>query len=109
MRRITVALIVAGTAAVALLGSCVSINPYFDATKPHRAREGFRNNYNNWEPPAFWKWQWERWRAGLPPEPKEPTPAVRPDADYLRANATESTLTWIGHSTLLLQVGSYNI
>lgn len=108
MRRLT-ALILAGCAVTALLAACVSISPYFDASKPHRARDGFRNNYNNWEPPPFWKWQWERWRAGLPPEPKQATPATRADTDYLRANATEPTLTWIGHATLLLQVGSYNI
>jgi len=32
-----------------------------------------------------------------------------PDAAFLRANRAEPTPTWIGHATLLLQVGGVNV
>ncbi len=97
-----------------LLASCSSttVNPYYDpndSTKPHHTREGFRNNYSQIAPPGYWKWQWERWRDGRPQPPKEATPRVDSEADFLKANATEPTLTWLGHASVLLQVGSYNI
>jgi N-acyl-phosphatidylethanolamine-hydrolysing phospholipase D len=36
-------------------------------------------------------------------------PILKPDIDYLQKNHTEQTITWLGHSTLLLQVGGKNI
>ncbi len=101
--------IIATMAAAVLLGSCVSVNPYYDQTKPHRTQQGFRNNYAEWPKPDFWKWQWERRIAGLPKPPVEMTPRAVPEVDFLKANATEPTLTWIGHASVLLQVGSYNV
>ena len=98
--------------AALLLGSCSTPSPYFKAgadNPPHHTAEGFRNNYTQIPPPPFWKWQWERLSEGLPKPPREATPRVAPQVDFLRANATEPTITWIGHSTVLLQVGSYNI
>ena len=111
MRKTVIALLAAVVAAAVLLASCAGIGgfAYYDESKPHHARDGFRNNHANWEMPDFWKWQWERTRAGLPRPPRESTPRVEPEAAYLQANATEPTLTWLGHATVLLQVGSYNI
>ena len=91
------------------LSSCATVNPYFDAAKPHRAREGFRNNYDNSDKQSFWRWQLERWQSGVPFPPKSPTPVATPDVDFLRTNITEPTITWLGHATVLLQVASYNI
>lgn len=36
-------------------------------------------------------------------------PNVEPDIAFLNANRTETTITWIGHSTFLLQIGGLNI
>ena len=104
-----VALMVAASLIATGLSSCVSVSPYFDADKPHRARAGFRNNYDNSDKQSFWRWQLERWQSGVPFPPKAPTPTAIPETDYLRTNATEPSITWIGHATVLLQVASYNI
>jgi L-ascorbate metabolism protein UlaG (beta-lactamase superfamily) len=115
MRRRTVGILalLALTVGGGLLVSCTSMGSgpfaYYDETKPHRTREGFRNNYADRGTPDFWKWQRERIQAGKPAPPQETTPSAEPDVAFLKANATEPTLTWIGHSTLLLQVGTYNI
>ena len=111
MRKTVIALLASVVAAAGLLASCAGMGgfAYYDESRPHHAREGFRNKYQNWEKPDFWKWQWERWRAGVPKPPREPVPRAEPEAAFLQANATEPTLTWLGHATVLLQVGSYNI
>jgi len=71
----------------------------------------FRNNHRP-SPAAggFWRWQWERWRQGLPREPAEGYrfPVATPDPARL-ARRDRATLTWIGHSTLLLQLDGLNI
>ena len=104
-----IGLIAASLLIVAGLSSCVSVSPYFDADKPHRARDGFRNNYDNSDKQSFWRWQLERWQSGVPFPPKAPTPTAIPETDFLRTNLTEPTMTWIGHATVLLQLASYNI
>jgi len=111
MRKLIVYGLVASLVAGAGLFACSSTGnyTYFDASKPHHGPDGFRNNYEDWPRPDFWKWQRERRLAGLPKPPKEATPRVDPEVDFLKANATEPTLTWLGHASVLLQVGSYNI
>ena len=51
------------------------------------------------------------WQQGVPKIPPGgwKFPSVRPDLGWLRQNRAESTLTWIGHATFLLQVGGVNI
>lgn len=86
-------------------------NPYYDPTKAHHTPQGFRNNYPHPPPGNFWKWRWERLLAGLPPEPRNGYrfEVVKPDHRFLAENDSAITLTWIGHATLLLQVGGVNI
>jgi N-acyl-phosphatidylethanolamine-hydrolysing phospholipase D len=82
-----------------------------DPTKPHHTAEGFRNNYPGPPRGSFWKWQWERWRKGLPklPDGGYRFDLHKPDVAWLKANRTEATLTWIGHATFLLQLGGLNL
>jgi N-acyl-phosphatidylethanolamine-hydrolysing phospholipase D len=97
-------------AGAVLLAGCYS-NPHYSPVKKHHTRDGFRNNYAHPPKGSFWKWQWDRWVKGVPANPKEGYgfELVVPDADFLRNNRSEPTLTWIGHATFLLQVGGVNI
>ena len=85
--------------------------PRFDPAKPHHSGEGFRNVHHTGPRGSFWKWQRERWRKGLP---KTPPGGYRfevlsPNVPYLKENGRETTVTWIGHATLLVQTGGVNI
>jgi N-acyl-phosphatidylethanolamine-hydrolysing phospholipase D len=77
----------------------------------HQTPAGFRNNYPHDPKESFWVWQWERLRHGVP----EPPPGgwdiahMKTDAAALKANRTEPTATWIGHSAFLLQLSGLNI
>lgn len=93
------------------LGSCASVNPYFDAGKPHHRPDGFQNNHVVFEPKGLGqllRWRWQAWQQGLPPSPATPTPVVAPDLAFIHANAKagaamEPAITWIGHATMLAQ------
>lgn len=101
--------------AVLLCAGCAAVvNLHYDKNKPHHTPAGFRNNYlanlNNGSG-NFWKWQWQRFGAGLPKPPANnyQFPRVKPDVARLKANRSETTATWIGHATVLLQVAGVNI
>jgi N-acyl-phosphatidylethanolamine-hydrolysing phospholipase D len=95
---------------VAILPACAG-NPRFDPEKPHHTRTGFRNVHPTEPRGSFWKWQWERRRKGLPNTPPGGYrfEVLEPDVPFLKANAGETTVTWIGHATLLVQTGGVNI
>lgn len=97
-------------ALTACLGACGS-DARFNPDRPHHGADGFRNNYPHPDKPSFWKWQWQRWTGGVPanPEGGYAFPVLEPDAPFLSANRSAPTLTWIGHSTFLLQVAGLNI
>lgn len=86
-------------------------NPYFDPAKPHHTPEGFRNRYAHAEKGSFWKWKIEQWRHGTPQAPAGGwnLTVLRPDVAFLKSNRSVDTLTWIGHSSFLLQMGGLNI
>ena len=71
----------------------------------------FRNNYTHDPKASFWLWKWEQLRHGVPDAPAGgwPIPHVRTDAAALRANGARPTVTWIGHSSFLIQVAGQNI
>lgn len=59
-------------------------------------------------------WQALRWFATrtvrrLPRPPRSPVRGIAPDLAFLTANRDTPAATWIGHSTVLLQVGGVNI
>jgi L-ascorbate metabolism protein UlaG (beta-lactamase superfamily) len=87
-------------------------NPYFDPRKPHRTRDGFRNNYlQGGIGGSFLKWQLQRWRHGLPKPPAQDYrfPTVTPDRDWLAGNRCDTTATWIGHACVLMQTHGINV
>ena len=100
--------------ACALLAACVSLaprsNPDFDANKPHHRPDGFVNRYTERsEKPGLWRWQWERLRDGLPKPPAKPIMGVDPDLGLINSESTQPRVTWVGHSTLLVQIDGLNL
>ena len=108
-------------AGAVLLGSalagCGPVNPYFDASRSHHRPDGFANNYG---PPGgkplgdLLKWYFDRSSNGLPKAPSTHVdgydfPMVRPDLDFLRSNRDQVSVTWVGHATLLVQLGGLNV
>jgi L-ascorbate metabolism protein UlaG (beta-lactamase superfamily) len=100
-------------ALVVLAAACAAAtNNYYDKGKPHHTPEGFRNNSGiNLPNSGFWKWQWERTRAGVPKPPANnyQFAQAHPDVAWLKANRTVTSATWIGHATVLMQVNGVNI
>ena len=76
-----------------------------------RSDDGFRNNYPHDSKHSFWLWKWEQMKNGVPPPPPGGwrIPHMKADAAALRANTSEPTVTWIGHSAFLLQMGGVNV
>jgi N-acyl-phosphatidylethanolamine-hydrolysing phospholipase D len=94
-----------------VMGACASKNPYYQTNRSHHTPEGFRNLYAQKHPGGFWKWKRDQWREGLPKKPAGGYhfPLLRPDLAYLSANRNDTTMTWVGHATLLLQMKGVNI
>lgn len=111
MKRRMARLLTCGLLAVCC-ATCSHVNPYYDSSRPHHLQSGFRNNYvSDFFTGSFWRWQWERWRDGLPKPPASlaELQPVHPDIEWLKQNRSVPTATWIGHATVLLQVGGLNI
>jgi Predicted Zn-dependent hydrolases of the beta-lactamase fold len=91
-----------------LLGFSKIITLSAQAIKSHHLADGtFKNNYlGSIEKPfsELFKWRWNR----VNPEPLA-FPLAENDPSFLKNNRIEPTLTWIGHSTLLLQFDGFNI
>lgn len=59
---------------------------------------------------AFLRWRWERFRDGIDPTPPpEALPIVDSAIARPHAPADELRITWVGHSTLLVQIGGANL
>ncbi len=101
-----------GPVFIALLSiAACAANPYPGGSSPHRAGDRFHNTYPHPEKAGFWRWKWEQWRDGLPKKPAGGYrfETAKPELDFLRANRRETTVTWIGHATLLLQTAGVNV
>src|SRR5690348_6995697 len=82
--------------------------------RPRRGTDGtFHNPWPDSEPHAFrdlLKWTRER-RAQQrsPTPPRGSFPTAMPAISHPRAGKSDFTATWIGHSTVLLQLGAINV
>ena len=93
------------------------MNPHYDPAKPHHRPDGFQNTDADFKPRGLaevLRWKWNAARDGLPPPPRVPTPRVAPDLPFLRSNAMaaermQPAVTWIGHASVLAQLGGLNV
>ena len=85
------------------------------ARRPHHRERGFQNNHGDFEPKSLadvLRWRWNASRRHLPPRPQAPIPTQAADLAFLRANtgaAQQPAVTWIGHATVLAQLGGLNL
>lgn len=93
-------------------GQSVSPAPAF-AGAPHA--DGLYSNLYPFKLPtlgdlAHWYWTWTL-AGGTRPPPGgyEAIPVLRPDLAYLRENRSDTTVTWVGHATVLLQIAGLNV
>lgn len=85
-------------------------NPDHDPSKPHHRPDGFVNRYSSdTDKPGLLRWQWERWRDGLPKPPAAPIVGVAPDLPLIAQSDGPPRVTWVGHATLLLQIDGVNL
>ena len=97
--------------ALTLLAGCAH-NPHYDPAKPHHTPEGFRDpEIGPHQSQGFWRWQWQRWRDGLPPAPAQypVVKSVAPALDFLHSKRSTASVTWINHASLLIQIGGLNL
>jgi N-acyl-phosphatidylethanolamine-hydrolysing phospholipase D len=98
-----------------MIPSCSTMNEDYNAGKKHHTPEGFKNNYTNATDKSrveLLTWFWERRRDGLPKPPEQKTPVMVPDLAFITTNKgiiQQPAITWIGHSTMLVQMGGLNI
>lgn len=99
------------------LTACANEPAAVKGRAPHHRDGTFQNNYVDFEPRgllALLRWKWQAWRDGLPSSPQSPTPSIVPDLGLIQSNATAGaamvpTVTWIGHATVLVQMGGLNV
>ena len=79
--------------------------------RAHHRSHGFTNLYEYQAPGFldFLKWRWRRRSKDIPPPEAYHFPLAKNDPAFLRKNRQQITLTWIGHATVLLQMGGKNI
>ena len=102
------------------LGGCVSQNPHFKADRAHHTPIGFTNNDVTVVQAGQYPWYeivWRNLRGDFRPaaEPAGGYEAfarawsMAPDRALLAQRHDAPVVTWLGHATILLQVGGLNI
>lgn len=81
---------------------------------PHHTADGFRNPFPGFEQRGagdFFKWVfWDRITGKKPAKPDSYNFQIKEnDGSLLRENRKDFTITWVGHSSLLIQIDGVNI
>ncbi len=99
------------TGAIVAAG-CSHVNPYYDPAKPHHRPDGFQNVDPQARMPRsaseFFRWQRERLALTIPGPQLDLSP-VAADLGFIRAATNHFAATWIGHATVLVQIGAANV
>lgn len=77
--------------------------------REHLHKGVFRNRYSSEAHGPSWDFLKFLWRMRTVSAQGTDLPQRRPDVAWLKKNRERSTLTWVGHSTFLLQAGGLNI
>jgi N-acyl-phosphatidylethanolamine-hydrolysing phospholipase D len=89
--------------------SCTAQEP--EPNKSHHTEDGFRNIHPHRQH-GLWdllRWRWNRlWKDNPSPEDYA-FPLANNDPAFLKSNPEKTTLTWIGHATVLLRLAGKNI
>ena len=77
----------------------------------HHTEEGFQNIYGSRDKGIgdFLKWRFERISSDAAGPDEYHFPLAENDPAFLQSNRTRTTTTWVGHSTLLIQIKGMNI
>jgi len=77
----------------------------------HRATPPFQNRHPHGRPTLtdLLRWHRERRRRGLPMPPNQELSPAKPNLSLIHGDHCDGNVTWIGHSTLLVQMGKRNI
>jgi N-acyl-phosphatidylethanolamine-hydrolysing phospholipase D len=107
---LAVAALVAVSSLLAVGVAALQADPAGPPRPAHHLLRGFRNLDGNYRYTVLERTQ-RMFRKTLEGWPQRgQTPRVLPnDGAALRANGTTPTLTWIGHATLLVQIGGMNV
>ena len=92
-----------------LLFGCVAQSP--PPAKPHHTADGFKNvyEYDHNSLADLLRWRWDALWKDIPGPETYKFELAANDPAFLRKNRTNTTLTWIGHATVLLQMRGKNI
>lgn len=90
------------------LVGCAGTFKYYDPNLPHRGKDGFLNNYDNSPKPSVMKWYWQRWTSSFPKEDPAGAPIMPVNLENIK-NPRGLTLTWLGHSAMLIQMQGMNV
>ena len=97
-----------------LIMSTIYAQTDYASRPPHHTEDGFQNPYPGFVDHGFTDFfQWsvvERIKGEKPEKPDSYNfEIVSNDGQYLRQNEEKFTVTWVGHSTLLIQIDGLNI
>ncbi len=99
------------------LTACANEPAAVKGRAPHHRDGTFQNNHVDFEPRgllALLRWKWQALRDGLPAPPQTATPVIVPDLGLIQSNARAGAamvpaVTWVGHATVLVQLGGLNV